>query len=299
MSTSETQRPAAPEALADAIAAAAPSIVRVDGRSRRPSSGIVVAPGRVLAADHAVERDDDLRVVDADGHAHAAELAGRDPSSDLAALRVPGLEAPAATAAAGARVGQLLAAVGRPGADGVHASLGIVSAVGGPLRTRRGGIVAEVIRTDAVPLPGFSGGALVDLNGRVLGVLTTGLVGGVALAVPAALAWNVADALFEGGRVARAWLGVATQGAAVPTAARAAGAPEHGLLVVGVTAGSPAEAGGVLVGDLIVALDGAPTADAGDLQVRLAFAKPGQGVTLAVVRGGQAASLAVTLGAHP
>ncbi|MEO8083405.1 MAG: S1C family serine protease [Ardenticatenales bacterium] len=285
-----------PDALADAIAAAAPSIVCVEGRARRPSSGILIGPGRVLAADHAIERDSDLRVVDADGRVLAAEVAGRDPSSDLAALRVPGLDGPAATAAPGARVGQLLAAVGRPGADGVQASLGIVSAVGGPLRTRRGGVVAGVLRTDAVPFPGFSGGPIVDLSGRVLGVLTTGLVGGVALAIPAALAWRVADALFTAGRVARAWLGVATQAVAVPAAARAAGAADFGLLVVGVSAGSPAEAGGLLVGDVVVAIDAQHTSDAHELQDRLALAEPGQSVSLSLVRGGQATALTVTLG---
>src|SRR5439155_26650695 len=132
-----------------------------------------------------------------DGESLSGQLAGRDRASDLAVLKVPDLKLPPALVAAGAaRVGQPVLAVGRPSTQGPMASLGIVSFVGGPLRTGRGLTLEQYIRTDATPYPGFSGGPLVDASGSVLGITTNGF-GGAALAIPHELAWRVAKALTE------------------------------------------------------------------------------------------------------
>ena len=143
--------------LADAVERVGGAVVQVDGRPRHPSSGVVYAPELVLAADHAVEREDDLSVETADGRGSAAQLLGRDPTSDLALLRVPGLGgAPAGPALTPARVGHLVLAVGRPAGCELMARIGIVSAVGGPVWTR-GGMLEQYIRTDATPSSSSSG----------------------------------------------------------------------------------------------------------------------------------------------
>ena len=255
--------------LADAVERAGRAVVQVNGRPRRPSSGVVYAPTLVLVAEHAVEHENDLTVETATGSPLAAQLVGRDLASDLAVLRVPGLAAePARTASTPARVGQFVLAVGRPADGALMASLGIVSAVGGPVRTR-GGMLEQYLRTDATPYPGFSGGALIDARGTVLGILTTGLAGGAALAVPAALAWRLAEALARQGYVPRGWLGIGSQPVRVPPGQRAGRAHETGLLVVEVVPESPASRAGLLLGDILVTLDGQTVDDGEALQAFL------------------------------
>jgi S1-C subfamily serine protease len=285
--------------LADAVERAGRGVVQVNGRPRRPSSGIIYAPTLVLTADHGVEREDELTVETAAGPALAAQLLGRDPASDLAVLRVPDLHGPVAQAASGpARVGQFVLAVGRPGGRELMASIGIVSAVGGPARTR-GGLLEQYIRTDATPYPGFSGGALIDARGAILGLLTTGLAGGAALAVPAALAWRLAEPLARQGHVPRGWLGIGTQPVRIPSTQRAGRAHETGLLVVELAPDSPAFQGGLLLGDIVVTLDGQTVEDGEGLQALLGGERVGRTVAVQVLRGGALVSLDVTVGQRP
>jgi len=282
--------------MADAVARAGAALVQVRGRARGPASGIVYSDNTVITADHALERDDDLSVVAPDGRELPAQLVGRDAASDLALLRVPDLGVAAASfVEAPARVGQIILAVGRPGAEPM-ASLGIVSAVGGPLRSRRGAVLEQFIQTDAIPYPGFSGGALIDANGAVVGVLTTGLAGGVALGVPAALARRIVDALATGGSVKRGFLGISSQPVEIPAAQRAGLAQERGLLVVRVEPGSPAEQGGLMLGDVLTAFDGTPLNDTDELQALLGGERVGKAVPMQLLRGGTITTLEVTVG---
>jgi S1-C subfamily serine protease len=283
--------------LADAVEHAGAALVQVNGRPRRPSSGTVYARELVLAADHAVEREDDLEVETADGRTLVARLAGRDPATDLAVLRVAGLGLePAAPAARPARVGQFALAVGRPGGRELMASIGVVSAVAGPLRTSRGGVIEQYLRTDATPYPGFSGGALIDPGGGVLGILTTGLVSGVPLGVPTPLAWQVADTLASLGFVRRGYLGIGSQPVRLATAQREGTGREAGLLVVQVAADSPAERAGLLVGDILVALAGHPVRDADELQAELVGERVGATVAVELIRGGALLTQPITVG---
>lgn len=283
--------------MADAVERAAAAMVQVRGRPRQPASGLVSGADTVLTADHVLERDEDLAVEAPDGRVLPAQIVGRDPSSDLALLRVPGLGlAPVAFAEAPARVGQIVLAVGRPVSGGPMASLGVVSAVGGPLRSRRGAMLEQFIQTDATPYPGFSGGALADPTGAVVGVLTTGLAGGAALGVPAALARRIADTLGSAGFVRRGFLGISSQPVQLPEGQRAGLSQESGLLVVRVEPGSPAAAAGLLLGDVLVSFDGQPLADTDELQALLGGDRVGRSVPVQVLRGGALASLAVTVG---
>ena len=282
--------------MADAIERVGKSLVMVNGRKRQSASGVVYAPNTILTADHVLEREEDLTIETSDQRKLPAKFVGRDSATDLAVLDVPDLGLDPATTTDEARVGQLVLAVGRPTSDGPMASLGIVSAVGGPVRTQRGAMLEQYIRTDATPYPGFSGGPLTSTDGTVLGIVTTGLAGGVALAVPSPIAWRIAETLTQHGTVKRGFLGLSCQPVPLPDQYRQGREQEQGLLVVRVEDGSPAEKGGVLLGDVIITLDGNTLNDTDDLQALLTGNRVGQAVPVEVVRGGTPQTLEVTIG---
>lgn len=281
--------------MADAVERVAKSIVTVFGRDRQSATGIVYANELVLTADHVLERDDNLSVATADGKKLAAQLIGRDPTTDLAVLRVAGLSAPSAAASAAPRVGQWVLAVGQP-EEGLMASHGVVSAVGGPLRMGNGVNVERYIRTDATPYPGFSGGPLTDATGAVLGILTTGLARNVAIGISFDLALRVAQTLTSQGYVKRGYLGVISQQVKLPTSQRAGLSQEHGLLVMRVEDDSPAEKGGMLMGDILTSVDGQVVTNADELMGLLSGDRVGRAVNLGVVRGGTLQTVSVVVG---
>ena len=286
------------QAIADAVELAAQATVLVNARRRMPLSGIGYGPDLVLTADHGIEQEDNIRVLLPDGREAAAQLAGRDRGSDLALLRVTGGGVGVARPAErDARVGNLVLAVGRPSADGVQASFGMVTALGSGLRTQRGALIERYVITDAVPYPGFSGGPLVDLSGAVLGINTSGLVRGTSLAIPLKLAWQVADSLAKGGSVKRGYLGIRSQPVEIPQVARAgmAGGQTTGLLIVGVEPEGPA-AQALMVGDIVVGFNGQPVADHDDLLFLLTGEVVGRPTAAQVLRGGQPQSVQITAG---
>ncbi len=285
------------DGMADAVAKVGASVVRVHGRRRRSGSGVVYAPGLVLTASHVVEREEDLSIHTGDGRTLPARFAGRDPSTDLAVLRVEGLEVGEVTfAESEPRVGQLALAVGSRGrGDGPRATLGVVSSVGGPMRTWRGGRVERYIQTDASPYPGSSGGTLIGVRGEVFGILTSGFGRGAAIAIPAGLARRVADSLAERGSVRRGYLGILSQPVRLPDGQTGL-TQRGGLLVVGVEDGSPAGNGGLIVGDILATLDGQPVEDTDDLLTLLTGDRVGRSVPAGVVRGGELTTLDVSVG---
>jgi S1-C subfamily serine protease len=176
--------------------------------------------------------------------------------------------------------------------------LGVVSAVGGPVRTRRGSLLENYLRTDTIPYPGFSGGPLIDASGRVLGINTSGLAPGLSLTIPVTLAWGIAEALAQHGRVRRGYLGIRSQPVAIPGAGRQAlgREQESGLLLVGVEEGSPASQGGLMVGDILVGLGDEPITDPDQLLSRLVGTIVGQPTPVEVLRGGQPLKITVKIG---
>jgi serine protease Do len=284
--------------MADAVAAIAPSVVQVHGR-RRPASGLVYGDAVVVTTIHALGREDGLRVRRHDGQALDAELAGWDPTTNLAVLRVAGLDtAPIAAATAAARVGHLALAVARSWSNAVTASAGIVSVIGGPLPTGRHRAIDQVIRTTAPMHEGFAGGAFVDTAGGLLGIATAATIRGLGVIIPTAIAWKTVATVLEHGRMKRGYLGIAGQPVTLPESQRVHGRADA-LLVVGVTDGSPAASAGLLVGDVLVALDGQPLESPQDLMDRLLGAHIGRPVSLQVLRGGTAIDAAVTVGERP
>jgi S1-C subfamily serine protease len=287
--------------LADAVERASGYTVRVNARRRYGSSGIVWADGIVLTADHTIERDEDISVTLPDGSDLPATIAGRDPGSDLAVLRVAGLPLAAAPRAEDRRVGSLVLAIGRlHGDSGVGASLGIISHAGTPMRGRRrrrgGGMAVEsVIRPDLTMYPGFSGGPLIDTSGAMVGINTSGFRG-QPLAIPHAAASEVVEQLLAHGRLRRGYLGMSSQPVRLPESAATTAGQETGLLAIGVEDDSPAGKGGIMIGDILIGVGGEPVRDTDDLRSALGPEQAGQPTTLKVLRGGELRELTVTIG---
>ena len=283
--------------MADAVERVNTALVVVNGRQRQAASGIVYGKDLVLTADHVLERDRQIMVQTHDRRKLPAMLVGRDPGSDLALLRVTNLGLVAATVSTElARVGQLVMAIGRDGEDGPMASVGIVSSVGGPLRTERGIVLEKYIQTDAISYPGFSGGPLIDTQGAVKGILTTGLINGAVLAIPMTIVSVLADTLLKQGTIRRGYLGIASQLIDIPPVQRAGRSQEHGLLLVRVDEDSPAQRGGLLLGDILITLDGHAIHDAEDLQLLLTGERVGTIVPVEVIRGNVLLVLQVKIG---
>jgi len=282
--------------LADAVSAASPAVVQVQGR-RRPASGLVYADNVVLTTVRALGREDGLHVRRNDGQTLDAELAGWDPTTSLAVLRVAGLDTkPLTPSAAAPRVGHLALAVARSWSNVITASAGIVSVIGGPLPTGRRRAIDQVIRTTAPMHDGFSGGAFLDTSGGLIGVATASAIRGLGIVIPAAIAWKTAATVLEHGSLKRGYLGLAGQPVALPESQRAAVGRENALLVVGVTAGSPAAAGGLLVGDVLLEFDGHHVEAPEELLDLLLGDRVGKSVALKVLRGGTVVELTVAVG---
>ena len=301
--------------LATAVATGGASVVAIHARRRIPSSGVLWRRGLVVAADHTVHKDEDVRVTIGSGDATSsatrdvrATVAGRDPGTDLCILRLADDAAdvePASIARGGIRVGQLVLAVGRPGAD-TTASFGAVSAVGPEYRTWRGGRIDQLVRLDLAVYDGFSGAALLDAAGHVLGLCTSGLARGAALAIPAATVDRVVDALVAGGgRVRRGFLGIGTQPVRLPESVRGRLAPvggdvpDVGLMVVVVEPNAPADKAGILLGDVLVAIDDTRTEDPRDVLAALGAETVGRTLRASIVRAGAPLTVEVTVGEQP
>lgn len=306
--TSRTQTASTLRALSDeltgAVERAARSIVAIHARPRIAASGIFWRDGVVVAASHTIRKEQEIAVTLPNGTRTTANLVGRDGGTDLAVLRLDA--SPAGSAASlpdlattdALRVGTLVLAVGRPSDDGVSTSLGVISAVSDRWRTWSGGEIDRFVRLDLSIYDGFSGGALVDADGSILGVNCSALARGTALTIPNATVNRVVDALLTRGHVARAYLGVAMQPARLTNALaeRLRLDDPRGVLVVMVESDSPADRAGLLVGDLILIVDGNPVAEPQDVAELLGGEQVGAVLQLSVVRGGERQSLTVTVG---
>ncbi|TDG05592.1 serine protease [Paracraurococcus ruber] len=265
--------------LAALVAGAADRTVAVHGRDGRARSGLLWAEGLVVTAEEALEHDDELAVTLPDGRTVPAQLAGRDPGTDVALLKaetggfVPLAPAPPALLAPG----HLVLAVGR-GEDGAVAAHGIASLVGGPWRSMRGGRLDRRIQLGLRLDPCAEGGTVLDHAGRLIGMAVPGPKRR-ALAIPAETIARSVEQLRTRGRVARGYLGLAMQ----PVQA----GEVRGLIVVGVDPRSPAGQAGVLLGDVLVSWDGRPLGTVREMLARLDPDSVGTTVTLELIRAGR------------
>lgn len=286
------------DAMAGLAEGAGQCVVRVDGRNRLSASGIAYAvDGVIVTSHHGVERDESLKVGLPDGETVDATLVGRDPSVDLAVLRVERNDlTPAQWMDAEAlRVGNLMLALGRPGKR-VQATLGVVSALGGTWRTGVGSEIDHYLQTDVVMYPGFSGGALAAMDGQIAGLNTSALVRGVSISIPAATVKRVVETILAHGRMPRGYLGVGLQPVRLDDNLQATLAQQTGLMLMSVEAGSPAAQGGLLQGDVLVALDGIALRQVDDLQALLTGERVCRTVTVRFVRAGVVHEQDVTVG---
>src|SRR3989442_1011488 len=291
------------QSLAKAVERVSKAVVAIDARPRVATSGIVWRDGVIVSTNHTVQRDEEITIQLADGRRLPANLVGRDPGTDLAVLRVEadqalGIDPVTTTAHNELEVGNLTLAVGRIHRErGVTASCGIISALGDKWRTWRGGEIDRLIRPDVSIFIGFSGGALIDIEGRVIGINTTGLARGTGLTIPASTVNYVVDTLLEHGRIARPYLGVGMQPVALPAELRSnLNLPtESALVMLSVEAESPAGRAGITLGDVLVALEGIPVADTDDVQSVLSRSQIGQTVGASILRGGEQREITLTL----
>lgn len=294
--------------MAEAVERVSPSIVAVDARPRVRTSGVIWREGVVVSTNHTVRRDEEITVTLHDGRQVKATLAGRDAGTDLAVLRVEGDGEHAANTTAQTadsstiKVGNLVLAVGRAHPErGVSASFGIISTLGDEWRTWRGGEIDRLIRLDLAIYLGFSGGALVDAEGRVVGINTSALARGAGVTVPASTVDRVVDQILTHGRIARPYLGVGMHPVALPDKLRDKFqlTQATGLMMLSVEAEAPADKAGITIGDILLALEDTPVADTDDVQAMLGGKKVGVIVKARILRGGEVKEVEITLGERP
>jgi S1-C subfamily serine protease len=278
--------------LADAVDAVAPSVVQVRAR-HRAASGLVYGEDLVLTTGRVIGRDEHPEIRTPDGRLLTAEVAGWDPATRLALLKVTGLQAPPVAPGAPPRVGHLALAIGRSWSSAITVTAGLVSIIGGPLRTAPRREIEEVIRTSAPMHDGFAGGAFIGADGGLLGIATAASIRGLGVVIPARIAWQSAATLVERGSLRRGYLGIAAQPVSVPEKQRPAEGRAEALLVLGVKAGSPAEGAGVFVGDLLLSLDGVGLSSPEDLLDLLVGDRVGRPLVLRVLRGSSAVDVSV------
>jgi S1-C subfamily serine protease len=293
INTSFSELSSACEQVARASAAA---VVQVHGR-RRPASGIVIAPERVVTTSHSVEWEDQTRIRTSEGRVLEAEVAGRDAQLDLVLLRVAGLQAaPLASADAAPATGALALVVGRTWSGQLRARLTTISVLEGPVRVGRGTTLHQALSLDVGVYPGFSGSAVLLPDGGLAGLATAGLVRATALALGASHVRQVVDGIEHHGSVKRGFLGISSQPVRVPERQRDGRVEASGLLVTSVAAGTPADQGGLLVGDILVAFAGSPVDEPESLLALLTGDRIGQLTPVTVLRGGKGLEVGVTVG---
>jgi S1-C subfamily serine protease len=283
--------------LAEIVERRGPSVVRVES-SRMPGSGIVwSADGVIVAASHSIEGEDGIEVGLADGANVPAALVGRDPTTDLAVLRVStaGLPVPVWTDPAGVKVGNLVLGLSRPGRS-VRASLGVVSVRGDSWRTPSGGLLDQYVQTDLARHPGFSGSLLVGVTGEAIGLNTAGLLRGVALAVSGPTLRRVVDALLAHGAVRRGFLGIGTYPVRLPPPLEKEAGQPIALMLVSIEPGSPAEKAGLRLGDALLTFAGQALKHPSDLLGLLDGERIGSEVAIRLLRAGELRDLVLTVG---
>ena len=287
------------QGLSQAVKSAGAYVLRVEARRRLPASGILwTEDGMIVSSHHAVKKESNIKIGTASGETFTAELVGRDPTTDLAVLKsdFSGIGQPNWASPGEMSVGHLVLALGRPGQQ-VQATLGIVSALGENWRTPVGGQIDRYLQTDVVMYPGFSGGPLVNSSGQLIGLNTSTLLRGVSVTIPYPTLERIVSTLVEHGRIRRGYLGIRTQPVRLPETVAQDVGQETGLMLISIEADSPAEAGKLLMGDAIVAIDDQPIRHFDDLLSMLSSTDiVGKEISLRIIRAGEIQTLGLSVG---
>ena len=274
-------------------------------RANSLGSGVIVSPnGYILTNNHVVEAADEIEVALPNGKKLVARVAGSDPDTDLAVLRVDATDLHAMTFGASEtlRVGDTVLAIGNPFGVGQTVTSGIVSALG---RVGLGiNTFENFIQTDAAINPGNSGGALIDAQGNLVGINTaiysrSGGSMGIGFAIPVSTARMVLEQIVKSGAVTRGWIGVEVQEITPELVEAASLGTAKGTFVAGVLRGGPADEGGVKPGDVLVAVEGQAVTNPADVLNRIAVLAPGAQAKLTVLRKGETVEVSVKIGLRP
>lgn len=286
--------------LAAAVEIAARSVVSIDARPRATSSGIIWRPGVIVTVEHAIRRTDEIRITLPDGRNAGATLAGRDGSTDIAVLKYDGDgTAPERTATANGKPGNIALTVGRT-QHGPTATMGIISAVDESWRTWRGGLIDRFIRLDLELYATLSGAPVVDFGGGFVGMATAGLSRTAAIAIPPETLERVSSELLAKGRVSRGYLGIGLQPVPLPAdLSEKLKLGRAGVIVLSVEPGGPAQAGGIVIGDVLLSIAGRPVTDLGDVQSALGSDSVGRTVPVELLRAGERKTVEVKIGERP
>jgi len=287
-----TQLAALSSELAAAVQQAERHIVAVHARPRFSSSGVLWKPGVIVTAEHTVRREEEITVTLPDGSTVSATLAGTDPGTDIAVLKIDQEGAAPPPHAAAPAPGTLALAIGRSEDSGVNAAMGIISARSGEWRTWRGGQLDHYIRLDINIFPTSDGGAVINTGGELIGVATSALSRIAGLAIPAVTIDRVADQILTRGRVSRGYLGVGLQPVELPD-------HQKGLIVLSLENAGPAAQAGVLIGDILVSIAGDSVSETDDLQASLESNGPGKTVQVGILRGGDSRIVTIMVGERP
>lgn len=279
--------------LADVVAEVGASLVAVHARPRLPSTGVHWKDGVIVTTEGTIRQEEDITVTLPDGKRIAATLAGKDRGTDLAVLRIPtgSLAVAELGDPASLRPGNLVLALGRLDDGGARAAFGAVSATGGKWRSWKGGEIDRWLQSDLNIYPGFGGGPLVDAAGRTHGVNSGGLSRPLATTIPVGTVNRVVTQLLDRGYVARGWIGAAMQPVQLDK--------RGGLLLVSIEPDSPAAKARLLLGDVLVAIDGQSLASFEQLLDVLGGDAVGKKVRLDVVRAGEQRAVDVVIGERP
>jgi len=279
-----------------AVEKAAPSVVQVHGH-RRVTAGVVIADNLIVTP--ASTHEDKVAVLAGDSQPIEGVVLGRAANLGLTIVRVEGLNRAPLIAAPEPKPGRLAVAVGRTWSGGVMAAFAPIAVVGGPLRTGRASAIERVIRIQIAPHGALNGGVLIDPSGQALGIVTSMVIRGTTVVIPASIAWAAASKVASDGGTRQGFLGISSMTVRLPDRQRAGRAQQFGLLVSQVAAQSPAETGGLLVGDLIVGFDGEAVQEPEELVTRLRGNRVGAAVPITVIRGTSAVDVTVTVSERP
>jgi S1-C subfamily serine protease len=287
--------------LASLVEQCSPAVVAVHARRRFHSSGVHWSSGVIVTAEHAIHHEEDISITTGSGEKFPAELAGRDPGTDLAVLRVKGLAVPVVSKRDDTdyRPGNLVLAIGR-NKESANASLGVLSSLAGPSQSARGGKLDQVIRVDLALHPSSCGGAIVDASGKLIGIATPALSRVAIFAVPNATVDRVVQGLLQHGRLRQGYLGAGLQPISLPEhLTKSLGiTASSGLMTVSVDEDGPAAKAGMVLGDVLLELNGQPVQRPERVRPLLAEFI-GKTIPVQILRGGALTKLELTVTERP